>query len=81
MSEYTPTTEYVRRCYEVANEKHGLSDDPTEFDRWLAAHDRALREQIAQEIEAHIDDDGTDEWFAAIELAASIARGEEQTDE
>lgn len=51
----------------------------------VIAHDealeKALREQIAWEIVAYVDDDGTDEWFAAIDLAARIARGEDQTDE
>ena len=33
----------------------GMLRDETEsaFDRWLAAHDRALREQIARDIEQH----------------------------
>ena len=38
------------------------------------ALEKALRKQIARDIEAHIDDDGTDEWFAAIDLATSIAK-------
>lgn len=82
--ENTPTTDEVRETYERA--RYYLDDTPEEgdsyragggeFDRWITAHDSALREQIARAVEAHIDDDGTDEWFAAIEHAASIARGE-----
>ena len=57
--EYTPTTDEVRETYERA--RYYLDNMPEEgdsyragggeFDRWLAAHDRALREQIAREIE------------------------------
>ena len=55
--EYTPTTDEVRETYERA--RYYLDDMPEEgdsyragggeFDAWLAAHDRALREQIARE--------------------------------
>ena len=56
----TPTTELVRKAYvhayapqqffgPVASaDRASLGDD---FDRWLAAHDAELREQIAREIE------------------------------
>lgn len=53
-----------------------------EFDRWITAHDKALHEQIARAIEAKADDpDPTLEpqYFVAMDIAASIARGEEQT--
>ena len=77
MSEYTPTMENIRDCYA----RYGNETTRTaEFYRAIAAHDealeKALREQIAWEIVAYVDDDGTDEWFAAIDLAARIARGE-----
>lgn len=78
--EYTPSMDRVRHLYARTIRPDGTvelaSRRQKEFDRWLAAHDSALREQIAQDIEERIDDDGTDEWFAAIELADSIARGE-----
>ena len=83
--EYTPSMDAVRSRYARIIKTDGTLalaiSRQKEFDRAIAAHDRALREQIARDIEAHIDDDGTDEWFAAIELAACIARGEDQTDE
>ena len=47
--------------------------------RAIAAHDKALREQIERGIEAKADDpDPTLEpqYFTAIDIAASIARGE-----
>lgn len=42
------TTEKIRRLY-VAWSDRGEDRRAKEFDRWLAAHDRALREQIARE--------------------------------
>ena len=49
--EYTPDTETVRAAYmEVGG--HGWPERGEQFDRWLAAHDRALREQIEQEVRA-----------------------------
>lgn len=51
------------------------------FREWLDAHDRALREQIARAIEAKADDpDPTLEpqYFMAMDIAARIARGEDQ---
>ena len=50
MDEDTPDTETVRAAYmEVGG--HGWPERGEEFDRWLADHDRALRERIAREIE------------------------------
>jgi hypothetical protein len=78
--EYTPDLGSVRTWYSGAVGEYrcdtGMSEEEGEaaFDRAIAAHDRALREQIARDIEVRIDDDGTDEWFAAIECAARIAR-------
>ena len=102
--EYTPTTDEVRETYERA--RYYLDDTPEEgdsyragggeFDRWITAHDRALREQVSRDIEQHYlgpDSgrcfDGRDAPNAAemeafdegLQFAASIARGEEQTDE
>ena len=80
--EYTPDLGSIRAWYAGAVDEYrcdtGMSMDEGEaaFDRAIAAHDRALREQIACEIVAYVDDDGTDEWFAAIDLAARIARGD-----
>ena len=57
MSDYTPTTDEVRGAYVSARSEEEfaasyLSQFEPEFDRWLAAHDAELREQIAAEIEA-----------------------------
>ena len=49
MSDFIPTTEQVRETYSALC-KTDAAD--AEFDRWLAAHDAELREQIAAEIEA-----------------------------
>lgn len=77
MSEYTPDDEDVEETYVAYEYAFSAEKDPRgNYRRWLAAHDQDLRGQIARSIEAHIDDDGTDEWFAAIELATCIARGE-----
>jgi hypothetical protein len=49
------------------------------FDRWLAQHDRELREQIAGEIEADIarlDDGSLNAFGMGQEYAAKIARGD-----
>ena len=43
------TTEKIRRLY-VAWSVCGEDRRAKEFDRWLAAHDLALREQIADDI-------------------------------
>ena len=69
-----------------------MSENIEEFDRAIAAHDRELREQIAREIEAWRNEPGQIELAdrfggyhagqsAGLDLAARIARGEEQTDE
>ena len=59
MSDFTPTTEQVRKAYVHAfapqqffgpvagADRAGLGGD---FDRWLAAHDAELRAQIAREL-------------------------------
>ena len=51
-----------------------------QFDRWLAAHGRAVREQVAQEIEADMarlqrDFGITEDCERGMRFAASIARG------
>ena len=91
MSENTPTTDEVRETYERA--RYYLDDMPEEgdsyragggeFDRWLAAHDRELRERIAREIEVlliGLDAGRGSEVIAAhdsaLSRAARIARGE-----
>ena len=79
MSEYTPSMDRVRNMYARIMKPDGTvalwSRRQKEFDRAIAAYEQEIRKKIAQEIEMRIDD-GTDEWFAAIERAASIARGE-----
>lgn len=101
--EYTPTTDEVRETYERA--RYYLDDTPEEgdsyragggeFDRWLTAHDQALREQIARDIEARRDhfidraatmyEWGLPAWENAylngLDDAIDVARGEDQTDE
>lgn len=86
MSEYTPTITEVRGSYVVHNfrdchsrpgeaEHQSVNQFGAEFDRWLAAHDAELREQIAQEIES---ERGAGNAFrdATLDRAAAIARGE-----
>ena len=86
MSECTPTTDDVRETYERA--RYYLDDMPEEgdsyragggeFDRWLAAHDAEIREQVAREIEAlHVPIAATERQAirnGAIAEAAKIAR-------
>ena len=58
MSENTPTTDEVRETYERA--RYYLDDMPEEgdsyragggeFDRWITAHDEAIREQVARDL-------------------------------
>ena len=47
------TTEKIRRL-DVAWSACGEDRRAKEFDAWLAAHDQALREQIAQKIEVEM---------------------------
>ena len=58
--EYTPSMDHVRNRYARIMKTDGTVALAIrwqkEFDRWLAAHDRALREQIAEEIEAKADE-------------------------
>ena len=49
--EYTPSAEKLQEAYEYWVAGLGGSDG-REVERFLAAHDKALREQIAQEIES-----------------------------
>ena len=55
MSENTPSMDRVRNMYARIMKPDGTvalwSRRQKEFDRWLAAHDQALREQIARAIE------------------------------
>jgi len=59
--EYTPSTDEIKRWYAGAVDEYrcdtGMSADEAEaaFDRAIAAHDRALREKIARDIEARRD--------------------------
>ena len=93
--EYTPSMEEVRTAYKAGG-GYRWPERGEYFDRWLAAHDRALREQIARDIEQHYlgpDSgrrfDGRDAPDAAereafdegLQVAARIARGEDQTDD
>ena len=53
--EYTPDTGAVRAAYTRAMRQAFIastSEHIAEFDRWLAAHDQALREQIEREVRA-----------------------------
>lgn len=95
MSIYVPETEQVKLYFElgvgeysgVENDATSLSENPKAFEDWLAAHDQALREQIAEEIEARRNEPGQIEMAdrfggyhagqsAGFDLAARIARGE-----
>lgn len=90
--EYTPSAEQLQEAYECWASGCGGSDGG-EVERLLTAHDRALREQIARDIEKHylgLDSgrrfDGRDAPDAAeraafdegLQLAARIARGGDQ---
>ena len=48
MSDFTPTTPMIRTGYMRDGRERKQRAD--EFDRWLAAHDAELREQIAREL-------------------------------
>jgi hypothetical protein len=78
--EYTPPMGQIRSAYADTAYSDARQDALlAAFDRALDAHDRALREQIARDIEAKADDpDPTLEpqYFAALDIAARIARGE-----
>ena len=93
--EYTPSTDHVRYRYARIMKPDGTvalwPRRQKEFDRAIAARDRALRKQIARDIEQHYlgpDSgrcfDGRDAPDAAemeafddgLQLAARIARGE-----
>ena len=83
--EYTPDTGAVRAAYTRAMRQAFIastSEHIEEFDRWLAAHDRAIREQIAREIEAFGDSSCVGAYgdygppAIAVSDAARIARGE-----
>lgn len=52
MTEYTPTTEEVRSGYgKYWSELSAVSKEAVdEFDRWLAEHDRQVREKLWDEI-------------------------------
>ena len=55
--EYTPDTGAVRAAYTRAMRQAFIAstgEHIEEFDRWLVAHDRAVREQVARDIEADI---------------------------
>lgn len=87
----TPTTEQVLGAYLLAtvtatgfSENRAVKAATPQFYRWLAAHDQALRERIAEEIERDIIPDLHDNkggfcpdcW--AVHEAARIARGEQE---
>ena len=82
--EYTPDTGAVRAAYTRAMRQAFIastSEHIEEFNRWLAAHDRTLREQIAQKIEVEMRrHDNTQIGFSAVgdayAHASRIARGE-----
>ena len=86
--EYTPTMDEIKLWYAGAVDEYwcdtGMSVDEAEaaFDRAIAAHDKALREQIAREIETFGDSSGVGAYgdygppAIAVSDAARIARGE-----
>lgn len=63
MAEYTPTTENVRDCYVYADQQYdGDVANPVrlavaEFDRWLAEHDREVRQDERKRIAGAIWED------------------------
>ena len=88
MSEYTPSMDEIKRWYAGSVDEYrcdtGMSveDGEAAFDRATAAHDQALREQIARDIEAFGDSSGVGAYgdYGPPAIAASdasrIARGE-----
>ena len=73
--------------YKVGERGLPISEAHDAYRAWLAAHDRALREQIARDIEARRNEPGQIELAdrfggyhagqsAGLDLAARIARGE-----
>ena len=89
MSEWTPTDYDVESMFIVGwccdtNPETARTEPSSAWSRWLAAHDRALREQTAQKIEKYAVDSGDldgPEFFVALGIAADIARGKDQTEE
>lgn len=88
MSDDTPTTEQVLGAYLLAtktatgfSENRAVKAATPQFYRWLAAHDQALREQIAQDIKAQMRrytaKFGNSPAADAYAHAARIARGEQ----
>ena len=85
----TPTTEQVLGAYLLAtvtatgfSENRAVKAATPQFYRWLAAHDQALREQIARNIEVEMRrHDHAQSGFSAVgdayAHAARIARGEQ----
>lgn len=61
MAEHTPTTKDVRAIYVYGTPPHRVTiqDGYAEFDRWLAAHDRAVRAEALREA---ADDWGDTTW-------------------
>jgi hypothetical protein len=75
--EYTPTTDEVREAWAdhqtgIASRRQMHRDD---FNQWLDQRDQAIRERIAQDIEAEAE---YEEVYGcrAMHEAARIARGE-----
>lgn len=92
--EYTPTMEVLHDIYcgIYAPINPDVKRSSEQFNRAIAAHDQALREQIAQDIEAtetlllHVEDfdkhrESIQGQINGIRAAARIARGKDQTDE
>ncbi len=85
--EYTPTTDVVRDAVTFPRRRLGEPRDMTEaaFDRWLAAHDAEIREQIVREIEARASQADGEDYTGGpaytsgvrygLTIAAAIARG------
>ena len=91
--EYTPPMDEIKSWYAGAVNEYwcdtGMSEEDGEmaFDRAIAAHDKALREQIARKIEARRNEPGQIELSdrfggyhagqsAGLDLAAQIVRRE-----
>ena len=85
--EYTPSMDEVRTAYKAGG-GYRWPERGEQFDRAMAAHDRALREQIADDlrIEALNEDPEIPDPYRegirdGLMRGVDIARGEEQTDE
>lgn len=83
--DFTPTTKVVRHIYVHGGYDLGLHQTTKEgaedFERWLAQHDKELRESIAQEVDAFLEQmirEGRIDVYGIrwLQNAVTVVRGE-----